>query len=75
MSTIQFSVHVQEIGCTAKLNIDLDDQESGFWEQFDTRGEGIEDLITQAAQDLADQLRAEYDKRDAINQRVKELGA
>lgn len=75
MNNINVTVKVDEIGCTASLNVDLDAQGPDYWEQFDTRGEAIESVMADLAEKIGAQLRQEYDKRDAINQRVKELGA
>lgn len=65
---------MEELGCSASLNVDLDAQGPEFWEQYETRGEGIEALVVLAAEMLGEQLRQEYDQRDVITERVKALG-
>lgn len=74
MNMIQFQVRIEELDCTASLNVDLDKQTPEFWEQFEGRGEAIAQAVIDAAELLGAQLRQEYDKAAAIKARVQELG-
>lgn len=74
MNMIQFKVHIEELDCTASLNVDLDKQAPEFWEQFEGRGEAIEQAVIDAAERLGAQLRQEYDNVAAVKARVEELG-
>lgn len=74
MSKIKAMIKVEDIGCTLELSIDMASN-AEFVAQFDTFGEAAEQAVIDMAEELGASLRAQYDKRDSINQRVKELGA
>lgn len=74
MSTIKATIQVEDIGCKLELTCDMATN-AEFIEQFETFGEAAEQAVVDLAERLGAALRAEYDKRDAVNQRVKELGA
>jgi hypothetical protein len=74
MSKIKAKIQVEDMGCTLELSIDMESN-AEFVAQFDTFGEAAEQAVIDMAEQLGATLRSEYDKRDAINQRVKELGA
>ncbi|URL59583.1 hypothetical protein IM816_05665 [Luteibacter flocculans] len=74
MSTIKITVHASDLGCKLELTGNMD-KNAEFVAQFDSIGEAAEQAVVDLAEKIGAQLRKEYDKRDAINQRVKELGA
>lgn len=74
MSKIKVKVQVEDLGCTLEVSLDMA-SDADFLAQFDTFGEAAEQAVIDGAEKLGAALRSEYDKRDAVNQRVKELGA
>lgn len=73
MSKIHFTVHVDDIGCTATLAVDIDDQPE-YLRQFESRGEAVSQAVMEAAEKLGVQLQAEYATRDIILKRVAAIG-
>jgi len=74
MSTIKITVHVAELGCKLELTGNMAEN-AEFVAQFDSMGEAAEQAVIDLAEKLGASLRDEFERRDAINQRVKELGA
>jgi hypothetical protein len=74
MSKIKATIQVEDIGCTLELSIDMASN-AEFVAQFDTFGEAAEQAVIDMAEELGASLRAQYDKRDAVTKRVKELGS
>lgn len=74
MSKIKATIKVEDLGCTLELSVDMESN-AEFVAQFDTFGEAAEQAVIDLAEQLGASLRAQYDKRDAVNARVKELGS
>ena len=74
MSKIEITIRIEELrGLKAHLACDMDDDPQ-WLAQFEARGEAAADLIETACHNLAERIRAEFDKADAVNAEVKALG-
>jgi len=74
MSKIKVKIQVEDLGCTLELSADMAG-DPDFVAQFDSFGEAAEQAVIDMGEQLGAALRGEYEKRDAITQRVKELGS